>query len=141
MKILVKLRFWAFQQKSTIENFRLSCLIKEVPFPIWTALYRQKFFMLWSVQKFYLFSDLINMITRIGLLLIPMKKQGSECVHFISPLKKNFGKHFKIFHTFADASNEFIFTYYCIILPLCKIFVTYFSAVFAILLSSIAAFY
>ena len=53
-------------------------------------------------------TDLINMVTRVNPLWIPMKKQGSEYVCIISLLKKIYGKHSKVFHKFANASNEFI---------------------------------
>ena len=36
------------------------------------------------------------------------EKQGSECVHVISLLKKVFGKHLKTVHKFADTANGFI---------------------------------
>ena len=36
------------------------------------------------------------------------EKQGSECVHIISLLKKIFGKHLKTVHKFANTTNEFI---------------------------------
>ena len=53
-------------------------------------------------------TDLINMLTRVNLLLIQIKNQGSECVHIISLLKDIFGKNFKVCHKFADTINEFI---------------------------------
>ena len=43
----------------------------------------------------------------IFLFFIRMKKWCSECVRIISLLKKIFGKHFEIFHEFADIANEF----------------------------------
>ena len=48
------------------------------------------------------------MLTRVNLLLIQIKNQGSECVHIISLLKDIFGKNFKVCHKFADTINEFI---------------------------------
>ena len=49
-----------------------------------------------------------NIVIRISLLLIRMKKHGSECVRIILLLKKIFKKHFKVFNKFADTANEFI---------------------------------
>ena len=72
MKMLVKPRFLNFQQKSTIEDLQLSCLINEMPFPftliacpICIAIIN---FMLQLVQKFYVLpgqatTDLIHMVT------------------------------------------------------------------------------
>ena len=53
-------------------------------------------------------TDLINMVTHVTSLLIRMKKQGSECYCIISLLKKIFGRHFVVFHKFADTDNKFI---------------------------------
>lgn len=54
-------------------------------------------------------ADLIRMVTCANLLLIRMKEQSSECVRIFSLLKKKiFGKHFTVFHKFADTPNEFI---------------------------------
>ena len=52
-------------------------------------------------------TDLINIVARVNLLLIRMKKHGSACVCFILLLKKILGKQFKVFHKFADTANEF----------------------------------
>ena len=41
--------------------------------------------------------DPTNLITVANLLLIRMKKQGSECVHIILILRKVFGKHLEYF--------------------------------------------
>ena len=46
------------------------------------------------------------MVKRINLLLIRLKKQGSECTTPL--LKKKFGKHLEIFHEFAEAADKFI---------------------------------
>ena len=51
-------------------------------------------------------TDLTNMVTRVNLLLIWMKKLGSSFICIISLLKKIFGKHFIVLHRFADTSNE-----------------------------------
>ena len=51
--------------------------------------------------------DLINMVELVNLLLVKMKKQGSECTLIISSLKKIFGKHFNVFHTFTDTTDKF----------------------------------
>ena len=48
------------------------------------------------------------MVTRVNLLFIRMKKQGSECTLIISLLKNIFGKHFKVFQKFADIADKFI---------------------------------
>ena len=53
-------------------------------------------------------TDLINMVARVNLLLIRMKKQGNECAHITSLLKKILGKRFKVFHKLLDTANEFI---------------------------------
>ena len=53
-------------------------------------------------------TDLVNMVKRVNLLLIRMKKQVSECTRIISLFKKVFGKHFKVFHKFANTADEFI---------------------------------
>ena len=53
-------------------------------------------------------TDLINMVRRVNLLLIQMKKQGSECTRVISLLKKIFGKHFKVLNKLADTADNFI---------------------------------
>lgn len=37
-----------------------------------------------------------------------MKKQSSECTHIIPLLKIIIGKHFKVFHKFADAADQYI---------------------------------
>ena len=52
-------------------------------------------------------SELINMVTHANILLICMKKQGNECTRIISLLKKIFEKHFKVFHKFANTTDEF----------------------------------
>ena len=41
---------------------------------------------------------LINMIAYVNLLLIKIKKPGSEGTRIVSLLKRIFGKHFKLFH-------------------------------------------
>ena len=53
-------------------------------------------------------ADLIKMVKRINLLLIPMEGQGNECICIISLFKKIFGKHFKVFHKFVDTVDKFI---------------------------------
>ena len=64
-------------------------------------------------------TDLINMVTRVNLLLIRIKKQGSKCVHIISLLKEIFGKHFKVYHKFGDSANGFI-KLFSVCIFLCK---------------------
>ena len=56
---------------------------------------------------------LINMKTRLNLLLIKMKKQVSEFTWVIPLLKKIFGKHFKLFYKFEDPFDEFI-KFFCL---------------------------
>ena len=51
---------------------------------------------------------LINTVKRVGISLIQMKKQCSECTRITSLLKKIFGKRFKVFHKFSDTTAEFI---------------------------------
>ena len=41
-------------------------------------------------------TDLVNLVTRVNLLLIQRKKQDSECTRINPLLKKMFGKHFII---------------------------------------------
>lgn len=43
-------------------------------------------------------AGLVNMIAHVNLLLIKIKKPGSEGTRIVSLLKKMFGKHFKVFH-------------------------------------------
>ena len=47
-----------------------------------------------------------NMVKPVGLLLIRMKKQGSECIRIDWLLKKIFGKHFKVFQKFANTADK-----------------------------------
>ena len=56
---------------------------------------------------------LINMKTRLKLLLIRMKKQVSEFTWVIPLLKKIFGKYFKLFYKFEDPFDEFI-KFFCL---------------------------
>ena len=79
---------------------------------IWIAIYHLKSFYA-SISSEILriartTSELINMVTRVNLLLIRMKKQGSEYTRIILLLKKVFGKPFKVFHKFANTADEFI---------------------------------
>ena len=53
-------------------------------------------------------TDLINMVKRVNLLLMRMKKKRTECNHIISLLKKKFRRHFRVFHRFADIAGLFI---------------------------------
>ena len=53
-------------------------------------------------------TNLINMVTHVDLLLIWMKKQSSECTHIFLLLRLIIGKHFKVFHKFADAADKYI---------------------------------
>ena len=53
-------------------------------------------------------TDLINLVTRVKLLLIQMKKKGSKCVCIVLLLKKTFGKCFKVLQIFANTNYKFI---------------------------------
>ena len=61
------------------------------------------------------------MVTRVNLLLIWMKKQGSECTHFILLLKEIFGKHLNVSQKFGDTDDKaFPFvTILCVCIFLC----------------------
>ena len=53
-------------------------------------------------------TNLSNMVKPVGLLLIRMKKQGSECIRIVWLLKKIFGKHFNVFQKFANTADKLI---------------------------------
>ena len=50
---------------------------------------------------------LVNMVTRVNIFLIQMKKLHSECVCIISLFKNIFRKHFKVSHKFSYVAIEF----------------------------------
>ena len=80
---------------------------------IWTTIYRLKYYASVGSEIVHIArttTDLINVVTTVKLLLIQMKKKGSECVRTMSLLKKFFGKHYKVFHKFEHTANanEFI---------------------------------
>lgn len=49
-----------------------------------------------------------NMVKRVNLLMVQMKKQGSECIRIIPSLKNILGKHFNVFHNFAEAAKNLL---------------------------------
>ena len=53
-------------------------------------------------------ADLADMVTRVNVLLRPMKIQGRKGFRIISLWKKVFRKHFQVFHKFWDIANGFI---------------------------------
>ena len=78
--------------------------MKELPFPfmsvtrlIWMVIDHPKYFTVQSVVKFFLFQDnkRPDQYGNPNLMLIQLKKQGSECSHNVSLLKKIFRKHSK----------------------------------------------
>ena len=130
MVVLVKARFWTFQQKSIIENLPLFELLKEVLFPfisikcpIWIAIYHQKYFMLQSIMRFYMrfyVRALIRMIKRVNVFLKRMKKQCSECtcVHLI--IEKNFlGDSLNYFISFQIRLRKLLRFFVCSYFQIC----------------------
>ena len=102
MMILVKLCFWTFSLKFMIRNLPLGYLLKETSFPFisiaWSiriAMYHLKYFMLQSVLKLYALPRkqqtwlICQHLSNV--LLMRIKKQGSDCTCIISLLKKAFG--------------------------------------------------
>ena len=96
-----------FQYKSIIENLPLSCLITVMAFFLYQS--HALFGWQYTIKIFYASvgseipciagttEDLIDMIEFVNLLLIWMKKQGSECACIVSLLKDFLGKYLKVY--------------------------------------------
>ena len=76
--------------------------------PIWIARYRPKYLNSKIIRIASTTTGLVNIVKRVNLLLIWLKKQGSECVLITDILEKIFGKNLKLLHKFSDIADEFI---------------------------------
>ena len=108
LKILVKVHFWNFRQ-----NYSNDLIDKGDVFPFYIS--RMQFLDSNILSKiFYVSIDsvilriarttahLANMVKRVNLLLIRMKKPNSKCTRIILLMKKIFRKHFKVFSKLVD---------------------------------------
>ena len=81
-------------------------------------------------------ADQINIVTRVNLLLIRMKKQDNEYTCIIPLLNKIFRKHFKVFPKFVDTANKNILSasqcnYFCMCACVCLfLFVDVFCVIY-----------
>ena len=96
-------------------NLRLSYLIRETNFPfqqflcpLCAVIFQQIFTMQLQVLRLNRSkSDNSTFIKPANQLLKRMQKQSSRHISIISLLKEIFGKHFSVFHVFADTADKF----------------------------------